>query len=881
MQSLSQKLLLICKKSDTKAGKAIPSKICFDTKDKTENTRFVRRITAPRNRACFVLNRMGLTPMKFTKSMIMAGVAVTTLSSLFMAGMAAAQSTATQELETTVIVKGAKKKSAGGLGVEQTVTKARSSITSDYIDTQAPGSPLDAINLLPGVNFTDQDATGSVGFDITLRGFDAARIAMILDGLPLNDTGNYAIYPTMNIDSELYSHIDVNLGSTDVDSPTAAAGGGTINFATKKPADTFGVEAKETVGDYAFSREFLRVDTGKFGPWGTSAFLTYSNLHSDQWRGEGKVKRQQWNGGLYQPLNNGDFVSLYFTYNHSRNNAYGDVNQADFVNNYEGNFTGILNPNLGTAIGAGNTGFYLWKINPTNNGNIRMQSKFHLKDNLILTVDPSFQYTLADGGTQVNFLDEKNGRVYYSATGYQVYSQLIGVDANHDGTLQTGTNWGTPNQDYAIFNPSLTRTLRYTLNTSLIWYLNDHNTLRLAYTYDRGNHRQTGPMTLLDSDGIHIPNPFGLADDYALIGSDGKQVQKRNRQSYAELNQLALSYGGVFFDSKLKIDAGLRMPDFKRDLDNYCYQQAGNAYCTDVDPGKAVAAGGSALKPNADGTPSYQGPVAFKTDYSKVLPNVGVSYKVADHQTLFASYSEMISAPRTDSLYDSRIPELHPELSQTIDLGYRYSSPIVSASASVWKSEFQHRIETGFDPDTLLSIATDVGNARMTGANAEIGVRPMKGLNLYASASYTHTEMLNDYQFKAGPDTCPIATGNAYDCTKGQQLGKVPRLMYAFNADYNIGDWQFGLNGKYTGLRYASLANGDFAPAYTLWNADVQYKLGKVGPLKEASLRLNVKNLFDVKYKSQIYSGNAFYDSGNYYYTGEPMTSMLTLDTKF
>jgi iron complex outermembrane receptor protein len=816
--------------------------------------------------------------MKFTKSMIMAGVAVTTLSSLFAAGMAAAQSTATQDLETTVVVKGGlKKRSAGGLGVEQTVTKARSSITSDYIDTQAPGSPLDAINLLPGVNFTDQDYTGSVGFDITLRGFDSSRIALILDGLPLNDTGNYAIYPTMNIDSELYSQIDVNLGSTDVDSPTAAAGGGTINFTTKKPADTFGVEAKETVGDYAYRREFFRVDTGKFGPWGTSAFLTYSNLYSDQWRGEGKVKRQQWNGGLYQPLDNGDFLSMYFLYNHSRNNAYGDVNQADFVNNYEGNFTGILNPNLGTAIGAGNTGFYLWKINPTNNANIRMQSKFHLTDKLILTVDPSFQYTLADGGTQVNFLDEANGRVYFSGTGYQVYDQLKGVDANHDGIIETGTNWGTPNQDYAIFNPSVTRTLRYTVNTSLIWHVNDNNTLRLAYTYDRGNHRQTGPMTLLEADGIHIPDPFGMDDDKAIIGSDGKQLQKRNRQSYAELDQLGITYGGYFFNDKLKLDLGLRMVDFKRDLDNYCYESAGNAYCTVADPGNTTIFGTKdALK---NGT--YQGPVAFTAEYKKSLPNVGLSFKLDDHQTLYTSYSEMISAPRTDSLYATVIPDLHPELSQTTEFGYRYSSPIISASASVWKSDFQHRIETGWDEELQQSIATDVGNARMTGANAEIGVRPMKGLSLYASASYTHTEMLNDYQFKAGPDLCPVTTGNAYDCTKGQQLGKTPRLMYAFDADYKIGDWQFGLNGKYTGLRYASLANGDFAPAYTLWNADVQYKLGKVGPLKEASLRLNVKNLFDIKYKSAIFSGNAFFDSGNFYYTGQPQTAMLTLDTKF
>ncbi|MFT4073947.1 MAG: TonB-dependent receptor [Asticcacaulis sp.] len=787
--------------------------------------------------------------MKLTKSLILAGTALT---GLFVAGMASAQSTATQELETTtVVVKGAGKKSAAGLGVEQTVTKTRSSITSDYLDTQAPGSPLDAINLLPGVNFTDQDATGSVGFDITLRGFDSQRIALILDGMPLNDTGNYAIYPTMNIDSELYSRIDVNLGSTDVDSPTAAAGGGTVNFVTKKPSEKMGFQVKETLGDNSYHREFLRFDSGKFGPWGTTAYLTYSNLISDKWKGYGSVKRQQYNGGLYQPFGDkGDFVSLNFTYNRSRNNSYYDVSASEYTSDYDMDFAGTINSSTSTATGSSSGAYYGWKINPTDNGSLRLQSKFHLRDNLVLTIDPSFQYTKADGGTQVYLLDESTGKI-----GSQIYSQLINYDANGDGTI--GSEY--------VFYPSLTRTKRYTLNSSLIWYLNDTNTLRVAYTYDHGDHRQTGATTFLTSD-LSIPDPLSKDDSYAVIGSDGQQIQRRNRQSYADLSQFAITYGGYFFDNKLKVDLGLRIPDFKRELNNYCYQAASYAYCEPTDPGDTTVFGTSALKSGA-----YQAATSFKVDYQKYLPNLGVSYKIADHQSIYASYSEMISAPRTDSLYSLTTPNLQPETSQTFDLGYRYSSPLISASASLWKTDFQHRIETGWDEELQLSIATDVGNARMTGANAEIGVRPLKGLNLYASASYTKTEMLNDYEYAAGK----------YDYTKGMQLGKVPRLMYAFNADYKIGDWQFGLNGKYTGKRYASLANVDYAPAYTLWNADVQYKLGKVGPLNETYLRLNIKNLFDVQYKAQIYSGNAFYDSGNYYYPGQSRTAMLTLDTRF
>jgi iron complex outermembrane receptor protein len=41
------------------------------------------------------------------------------------------------------------------------------------------------------------------------------------------------------------------------------------------------------------------------------------------------------------------------------------------------------------------------RYNPSNTGNIRINSRFSLTDKLVLTVDPSYQYTLANGGGTV------------------------------------------------------------------------------------------------------------------------------------------------------------------------------------------------------------------------------------------------------------------------------------------------------------------------------------------------------------------------------------------------------------------------------------------------------------------------------------------------
>lgn len=145
------------------------------------------------------------------------------VGALSASGAAMAQSTGTEVVEQ-VIVTASTVRNQNGAIVAQSVPKARSSITQDFISRQIPGQTiLDSLNMLPGVNFTNNDAFGSAGGDINIRGFDSQRVALLQDGIPLNDSGNYAIYPNQQMDSELIAKVDVNQGTTDVDSPTAAA----------------------------------------------------------------------------------------------------------------------------------------------------------------------------------------------------------------------------------------------------------------------------------------------------------------------------------------------------------------------------------------------------------------------------------------------------------------------------------------------------------------------------------------------------------------------------------------------------------------------------------------------------------------------------------
>ncbi|HMP62823.1 MAG TPA: Plug domain-containing protein, partial [Phenylobacterium sp.] len=111
-----------------------------------------------------------------------------------------AQSTGTTVVEELIVTGARGPRGLDGAIVAETEPKSRASITEEFISRQTPGlTILDSINLLPGVNFTNNDAFGSAGGDLTVRGFDSQRVALLQDGVSLNDSGNYQIYPSQQL----------------------------------------------------------------------------------------------------------------------------------------------------------------------------------------------------------------------------------------------------------------------------------------------------------------------------------------------------------------------------------------------------------------------------------------------------------------------------------------------------------------------------------------------------------------------------------------------------------------------------------------------------------------------------------------------------------
>ena len=84
-----------------------------------------------------------------------------------------AQSTGTQDFdkkEEAIVITGTRAQQVGGV-VAPDSSKAKAVLTQEYIARQNPGqSVLDTINAVPGVSFQNNDAYGSSGGTLNIRG---------------------------------------------------------------------------------------------------------------------------------------------------------------------------------------------------------------------------------------------------------------------------------------------------------------------------------------------------------------------------------------------------------------------------------------------------------------------------------------------------------------------------------------------------------------------------------------------------------------------------------------------------------------------------------------------------------------------------------------
>jgi iron complex outermembrane receptor protein len=760
-----------------------------------------------------------------------------------------ASTTTATPTRTEVVITG--KKIGAGLMVTEDAPKARSTITAEELEKQRPtGNAYEALEMLPSVNSYNYDATGLFGGGLSLRGFNSDQIGATINGVPVNDSGNFAVYPQEYVDQENTCSQFVTQGSTDVDSPQVGASGGNFGIVTCSPEKVSRVRMMQTIGQLSMHKTFVRADTGLFGADKRSkAFLSYSVAEANKWKGLGQAHREHIDAGFDYDWNRFNYIHATLLYNEARNNninnlTLNEINTRGYYYDTSPVFNGHVRPGAGRQADVANSPTYYGLYNnPFKNAIFSATGKMRIGEDTDIKIVPYYWYGFGNGGAQQRLQSESGFLNPTTRT-------LTGtVDLNGDNdTLDS----------VIVANASVTRTQRPGVTASITHTIGNHELLGGVW-YEKATHQQTGSMVKVADDGTY---DIWLQND-KIRRADGSFFQSRDNRTISTAYQGFIQDTISMMDNKALINIGLRTPHIKRDFTNF--KSEGNLNET------------------------YQ----IEKTYKEVLPQFGARYKITNDDQVFISVAKNMKAPPnfvysnvgTNVKFVGGAPvlagDVQQETSWNTDVGYRHQDSRFIATVTAFGVNFKNRQATAFDPIAQASIYTNVGDVKTKGFELEANNMPINGWSLYGSFGYLKSEIQNNLQYAA-----PTATLTGVLPTAGKELPNSPRLKAGLSLEYSQNAFWARIKAKSTSEQQATLVNDEKAPGYTTFGIDAGYTFPNVGILKRPKLTINASNITSKEYRNPSstavtnttqFPGAVLTTNALRYYLGAPRFVSVTL----
>ncbi|MEG8054356.1 TonB-dependent receptor [Sphingomonas aerolata] len=241
---------------------------------------------------------------------------------------------------------------------------------------------------------------------------------------------------------------------------------------------------------------------------------------------------------------------------------------------------------------------------------------------------------------------------------------------------------------------------------------------------------------------------------------------------------------------------------------------------------------------------------------------LGLQYDIGDHAQTYFTYSRGYKGPAYNVYFNMRslnattpldeVPP-SPETSNSYEVGLKGSTAdrALSYSLAAFTTNFDG-YQASFNDvvaGAQVSRLINAGSVRSRGAEADVTLRPTKGLTLDISAAYTDATVRNFLCPPGAPTSCNI---------DGQPLPYAPKIKLYENAAYRFGlsdslalelqsDVTFSSKVQYALAQTPSTVQ----PAYAIWNASLALLSDRSG----WQLRAYVKNLTNTSYSSFLTAG--------------------------
>ncbi|TBU95791.1 TonB-dependent receptor [Stutzerimonas kirkiae] len=720
-----------------------------------------------------------------------------------------------------------------GQMVQEEAAKSRSTVTREALEKMSPtGNGIDKLKYTPGLNVSSDDSSGLSGFNFSMRGMQSDQVGVTMDGIPINDSGNYALYPNLLGDPDNLAEVFATQGSAEIDGPHIGSSGGNIGLVSMRPTKDFGVAFKQTLGSNNLQKTFVRLNTGEY--MGLSNYISVSKTQSDKWKGKGELDAEKVELNSLYKFGEGNSLNAIIKYHKQENNRYATASLAQYRSNHQYEFaeTPVYNANTGKL----STASYKTSVNPFENVTASLTGRFQLRDDLQLTVAPYYYW--ANGGSYSAY---GSPATLYSTTNssgnYDLSNLNTSAGYNADGDPVSGR----------YYRPSWTETWRPGINSKLTWALNDDHSLDIGYWYERARQRQTQPFISLKADG----SPTDIwADSNAAVDANGVKIQGRNYFTVTPVHKLFIQ-DTWYATADLTLTGGLAYEYSERD---------GNMKAS-----------------------LYDTPEKRNATYHEFLPNFSAKYQLDTENSVFYNLTRNMRTPPNYVLYNAGDSiSLDPELSWNNELGWRYASDSMALSATLFYLQFENRQISSRNQDGDYEML-NAGKVENKGLELEFSGLLPHDFNYYASYTYTEAEQQED-----------ILYYGVYVPTKGKQVASVPKNLFNLSLGYDNGRWYGNVIGKFVDNQYGDLTNDQSIPHYTVVDMNVGYRLPvNKNYLQSATVRLSMNNVFNREYLAGVntvvvnsarYNGTGSTYAGAqtpYYTIGEEQTVAVTFEANF
>ncbi len=704
---------------------------------------------------------------------------------------------------------------------------------------------------------------------ITVRGFSQNNVAVMVNGMPVNDMENGAVYWSNWAGlSDVTSFIQVQrgLGSSKL---AIASVGGTMNYVTKASDLKQGGTVGTSFGNDNFFKSNVSYNTGKLDS-GLSASVLFSHT-----QGDGYVDGTQFNGDNY-------YIALGYATKNNKHDFQLTVTGAPQWHDQRNTFITIAqyqkygsesDPNIkyNSDWGYKNGESFNMVRNYYHKPVISLNWDYKINETSKLSTVAYVSFGRGGGSRGAGGIRGFNyaNNAFRTAEGLVDFDKIVAYNSGQtvsiNGTNYTRTTNGTSGQ---FQNSSSTGNLtNSTTGISQISSVNSHNWYGAIVNFNKKfSEHLTWDLgvDVRGYKGIHYQNLNNLLGADSFIdnfdANNPGRVLTNTYSTYPAWNVFKST------DKEEKIN-------FYNDGDVRWY---GGFTQLEYSTDKFTAFVQGALSQQGFKRVDYfkylsSNPLS-STDYENILGgNVkgGVNYNINEHHNVFVNSGYYSKQPFFNAVYPNNASLVNGNLTNekifAIEAGYGLRTGIFAANLNLYRISWKDRYQRSNDGATDnpggyydFSGITEIHSGIEFDATAKVlSNLTLTGMVSIGDWQYEGTSTSNRYDSGNNPIGGGTATTLYLD---GVRVGDAAQTTAALGATYEIVPrFSVDANYNYYDKLYAAISPGTFTaennkgalqlPSYGTADAGLSYKL-LVGKNKSNSVgfRLNVNNVFDYTY---------------------------------